>query len=387
MLFWIVAALLTLGASLAILLPMFRSAGDTQRSDAYDIEVYRDQLAEVERDAGTGLIRPMEAEEARAEIGRRILRARKASNGISGGDTSRGRSGVRSRGGRLLASLAVLAVPVVSWGLYGMLGSPDLPPEPLSARLSRNPANATIDELVARAERHLAAVPSDVRGWDVLAPIYVRMNRFADAANAYRTAISLAGSTASREAGLGEALAAEGGGMVSADAQAAFEKAVTLDPKNAKARFFLAMAEAQDGKDEEAAKRWHAMLDDLPPGSPWRGASEQALAALDQQAGTNVATGPMPGPSAGQVAAARSMAPADRTAMIEGMVARLDGELRKNPGNAEGWQRLVRSYMVLGKKAEAEDARKRGVAALGPGSPSAKELDSLAASLGLARTE
>jgi cytochrome c-type biogenesis protein CcmH len=69
------------------------------------------------------------------------------------------------------------------------------------------------------------------------------------------------------------------------------------------------------------------------------------------------------------------------------MVARLDGELRKNPGNAEGWQRLVRSYMVLGKKAEAEDARKRGVAALGPGSPSAKELDSLAASLGLARTE
>jgi cytochrome c-type biogenesis protein CcmH len=213
------------------------------------------------------------------------------------------------------------------------------------------------------------------------------MNRFADAANAYRTAISLAGSTASREAGLGEALAAEGGGMVSADAQAAFEKAVTLDPKNAKARFFLAMAEAQDGKDEEAAKRWHAMLDDLPPGSPWRGASEQALAALDQQAGTNVATGPMPGPSAGQVAAARSMAPADRTAMIEGMVARLDGELRKNPGNAEGWQRLVRSYMVLGKKAEAEDARKRGVAALGPGSPSAKKLDSLAASLGLARTE
>src|SRR6185312_776237 len=111
--------------------------------------------------------------------------------------------------------------------------------------LAKNPADSTIDELVARAERHLAAVPSDIRGWDVLAPIYVRMNRFADAADAYRTAIKLAGSSAAREAGLGEALAAEQGGMVSADARAAFERAMALDPKDAKARFFMATARAQ----------------------------------------------------------------------------------------------------------------------------------------------
>jgi cytochrome c-type biogenesis protein CcmH len=382
--FWIVAALLTLGASLAILLPMLRAGEGAAGASAYDIEVYRDQLAELDRDAGRGLIRPAEAEEARAEISRRILRAGKGRDGDArNGDSRTGRSG----SARLLAGVAVLAVPLVSWGLYGMLGSPDLPPEPLAARLAKNPANATIDELVARAERHLAAVPSDVRGWDVLAPIYVRMNRFADAANAYRTAIRLAGSTAAREAGLGEALAAQGGGMVSADAQAAFEKAIALDPKDAKARFFLAMAKAQEGKEDEAAKSWQAMLDDLPENSPWRGAVEQALAALDRQPGTNVASGPAPGPSQDQIAAARSMSAGDRAQMIEGMVARLDGDLRRNPDNPEGWQRLVRSYMVLGKQAEAEDARKRGVAALGPGSPAAKELDSFAASLGLARTE
>jgi cytochrome c-type biogenesis protein CcmH len=377
--FWIVAALLTLGASLAILLPMLRTDEGAAAVGAYDVEVYRDQLAELDRDAARGLIRPAEAEEARAEIGRRILQVGRACNS--------GKPSARGRNGRLLASAAVLAVPLVSWSLYGMLGSPDLPSEPLAARLAKNPADSTIDELVARAERHLAAMPSDVRGWDVLAPIYVRMNRFADAANAYRTAIRLAGSSAAREAGLGEALAAEQGGMVTADAQAAFEKAIALDPKDAKARFFLATALAQEGKADEAAKAWRAMLDDLPQDSPWRGAAEQALAVLAGKSQAPTATGPAPGPTQDQVAAAKSMPAGDRAAMIEGMVARLDGELRKNPDDPEGWQRLIRSYMVLGKKAEAADALKRGRTALGADSAAAKELDRFAGTLGVARTE
>jgi cytochrome c-type biogenesis protein CcmH len=376
--FWIVAALLTLGASLAILSPMLRSGEAAAAAGAYDIEVYRDQLAELDRDADRGLIRPTEAEEARAEIGRRILRAGRSRN--SARRTGGGRSG------RLLASAAVLAVPLVSWSLYGVLGSPDLPSEPLAARLAKNPADSTIDELVARAERHLASVPSDVRGWDVLAPIYVRMSRFSDAANAYRTAIRLGGSNAAREAGLGEALAAEQGGMISADAAAAFEKALAIDPKDAKARFFLATAQAQHGKTDEAAGNWRAMLNDLPPDSPWRSAVEQALAALADGSSAPPASGTS-GPTRDQVAAADSMSAGDRAAMIEGMVARLDDELRKNPADPEGWRRLVRSYVVLGRKTEAQDALKRGVAALGADSAAARELDRFAASLGLAPTE
>jgi cytochrome c-type biogenesis protein CcmH len=243
-----------------------------------------------------------------------------------------------------------------------------------------------MDELVARAERHLASVPSDVRGWDVLAPIYVRMSRFSDAANAYRTAIRLGGSNAAREAGLGEALAAEQGGMISADAAAAFEKALAIDPKDAKARFFLATAQAQHGKTDEAAGNWRAMLNDLPPDSPWRSAVEQALAALADGSSAPPASGTS-GPTRDQVAAADSMSAGDRAAMIEGMVARLDDELRKNPTDPEGWRRLVRSYVVLGRKTEAQDALKRGVAALGADSAAARELDRFAASLGLAPTE
>jgi cytochrome c-type biogenesis protein CcmH len=169
--------------------------------------------------------------------------------------------------------------------------------------------------------------------------------------------------------------------MVSADAEAAFEKALALDPKNAKARFFLAAGKAQSGRRDEAVRDWRAMLADLPPDSPWRAATEEALASADKEPASTS------GPTQDQMAAAASMSSGDRAAMIETMVSRLDGELRKNPDNPDGWRRLVRSYMVLGKKTEAEDARKRGVAALGKDSEAAKELDTFAASLGLARTE
>jgi cytochrome c-type biogenesis protein CcmH len=84
---------------------------------------------------------------------------------------------------------------------------------------------------------------------------------------------------------------------------------------------------------------------------------------------------------------AAALSDADRSQMIEGMVARLDQRLRQNPADPEGWRRLVRSYVVLGKAREAQDALRRGVTALGSGSQAAKDLDTFAASLGLARTE
>lgn len=294
----------------------------------------------------------------------------------------------------MMVAAAVLAVPLVSWSFYTAIGSPGLSSEPLEARLAKDPKDSTLQELVARAERHLAENPQDARGWDVLAPVYFRLGRYADAENAYRQAINLSGSTAARQAGLGEAITADGGGVVSADAEAAFQRALDLEPTASKPRFFLAMAKAQEGQTDAARTMWKAMQDDLPANSPWRGAVEQALAQLgpsDGGAGAAVAEGPAeavapsdaPGPSKDQMAAAAQMAPKDRMAMIEGMVSRLDQRLREEPGDAEAWQRLVRSYLVLGHKEKAADALKRGVAALGTDTDKAKKLQAFAASQGL----
>ena len=266
----------------------------------------------------------------------------------------------------------MLAVPLVSWGIYAAIGSPDLPSQPLAARLEKNPADSTVDELVARAEAHLAANPADGRGWDVLAPIYVRLGRYGEAVTAYRNAIRLDGASGARESGLGEAIAGAAGGMVTADAQAAFSRALELEPGQPKASFYLATALAQEGKLAEAVAAWQAMLTALPADSPWRERGRAGGGGGEHQACRSRKRAP--GPTQEQIDAAAGMSAEDRNAMIETMVAGLDERLRQNPRDLEGWTRLVRSYHVLGRADAARDALKRGMAALGEDSEEGKQL-------------
>jgi cytochrome c-type biogenesis protein CcmH len=157
-----------------------------------------------------------------------------------------------------------------------------------------------------------------------------------------------------------------------------------LDPKNAKAQFFLAVGLAQEGRKQDAVAALRKMLADLPQNSSWRNAVEQALA----ESGDKVAGADRPaGPDQNQIDAAASMSPQDRQAMIETMVASLDDRLRQNPNDAEGWQKLIRSYAVLDKKTEALDALDRAVAAFGKDSEEAKKLAAFAASVGIARKQ
>lgn len=378
MVFWLILALMTAIASLAVLLPLARRGGAEAAGVAHDLEVYRDQLAEVERDAARGLIGATEAEQARAEIGRRILKlASKPS--VPAADSP-------SSMARMAAAAGVLAVPLVSWGLYVSVGSPDLPGQPLAARLAKDPAESSVAELIARAEGHLRVNPNDGRGWDVLGPIYLRAGRSNEAVNAYRNAIRLLGPSAQRETGLGEAIAAAAGGVVTSEATQAFERALEHEPTYPRARFFIASGYAQEGRFAEAATTLRAMLADLPSDSPWQPVVRQALASADRETGAparSADAAPERGPTREDVEAAAGMAAEDRGAMIESMVAGLDARLRENPADAEGWRRLVRSYVVLGRLDEARDALERGLAALGTDGEAARELARLAASLGI----
>ncbi|MEN5248355.1 c-type cytochrome biogenesis protein CcmI [Brucella pseudintermedia] len=369
--FWLIAALLTLAATLAVLLPLTRRKQAFLPAEKNDLEVYRDQLREVEADAARGMIDPQSAEQARIEISRRILNAEKS-----------GKEAVEAAGkaapGRLLAFMAVLAVPLIAWGIYPLFGKPDMPSMPLAERLSASADRGSVDELVARAEAHLAQNPDDVRGWDVLAPIYLRLGRAADAVNAYRSSIRIAGENFPRVLGLGEALATASGGTVTAEAEGFFKKAADLEPNDVRPQFYLAQGEMQDGRMDLAANSLQAFLDKAPADAPWRGQIEQAIARLrDPAAGQQQPKGP----TADDVDAASTLSPEDRQAMIEGMVQRLDESLRQNSGDVEGWKRLVRSYMILNRRDAALDALSRGMTALE--GESRTNLESFAAGLGL----
>jgi cytochrome c-type biogenesis protein CcmH len=279
MIFWLIAAILTLIACMAVLWPLVRAPQGALAG--HDVEVYKDQLAEVERDAGRGLIEAEQAELARAEVARRLIKADQASVLAANAQPAAAGSAVR-----MIGLAAVLAVPLIAWGLYAVLGAPGVPDEPLQARLDRNPAQNSIEELVVRAERHLANNPDDARGWQVLGPIYLRQGRHADARMAFANAIRLGGPTAALETGLGEALVGMAGGVVTVEAVTAFQNALRQEPNEPRARYFLATALAQQGNMTEARQALEAMRAVLPADSPWRMVVERTLAETCRRAAT-----------------------------------------------------------------------------------------------------
>ncbi len=365
--FWFVTALLTVAAVLAVLLPLTRRGRGVAPGESNDLEVYRDQLREIDADAARGAIDAESAEQARIEISRRILAAKKTADAAR--STPQG-------AGRVAALLAVLVVPLVAWGVYPLVGAPDMPSMPLSARMTADPSRGSVDELVARAEAHLAQNPDDAKGWDVLAPIYLRLGRAADSANAWRTAIRLKGENFPRLLGLGEALTAVAGGAVTAEADALFAKAAALEPGDVRPQYYLAEGEVQDGKPAVAADRLQAFLDKAPADAPWRAQAQRAIARL-----RGAPAPAAPGPTTADVEAASSLSSDDRQTMIEGMVGKLDARLRESGGGVEDWKRLVRSYMILQRRDAAADALARGLKALQ--GDDAAALKNFAAGLGL----
>lgn len=370
MLFWIFVAILTAAVAAALLYPLLRGAHAGADDRAGEAAVYRDQLKELERDRQQGLITVDEAEYAKAEIARRLL----AVAGAAGtGDPAK----PSARRRRVAEILVLLCLPAIGLGFYLETGSPDLPAQPLQARLD-NPGN-DVGILIVKAEQHLAKNPDDGAGWDLLAPIYFRNMRLGDAEMAYRNAIRLSGPSAERLNGLGETLVAVADGVVTADARGAFEAALKLEPQNFRTRFYVALAKEQAGQYPDAKADFEAILKDSPAEAPWLSLVRQHVTL---NSGPPVANAPG-NPTEEQVAEAQDMSSGDRTQMIEGMVASLDAKLTEDPDNIEGWLRLVRSYSVLKQPEKAGEALKRGLAVFPADSAGGKQLLALAAELGL----
>jgi len=340
---WLLLALMTGAAIFAVLWPLGRRR--TDRPSATDLAVYRDQLEEIERDRAANAIGAAEAEAARVEVSRRLIAAADAAKVDTNADDTAG--SLRRR--RFAAVAALLVVPLLSGGLYLLLGSPDVPGQPLAARIAAAHGGNSLESLLARVEAHLAQNPDDGHGWEVIAPVYMRLQRYDDAAQARRNALRLLGASAERESALGEAMVGAADGVVTADAKAAFERAANLDAKEVKAQFFLGLAAEQDGNRTDAARIWHKLLAGAPEGAPWVDLVQQALARVEEPA---VA----PGPKAEDMAAASQLAPEQRDQMVRGMVDRLATRLRTEGSDVEGWLRLVRAYIVLGDRDRARAA-------------------------------
>jgi cytochrome c-type biogenesis protein CcmH len=373
MLLWIAFALLTAAVLAAVLAPLGRRSA-VEPADSGAVEVYRHQLMELEAEQARGHVEESEAAAARLEISRRLL--------VSASQSERAPLAAAVVERRAVAVAVAVLVPALTLGLYLTYGSPGMPSYPIDARANAPLESAQVGELVAKVEARLRAHPEDGEGWDVIAPVYLRLGRFRDAADAFDRASRLKGESVKRLAGLAEASVLGADGIVTEEARLAYEKVLKLEPGRADARFWLALAKEQDGRLAEAVTDYQALLAESPAEAPWRAAVEQRIAEVSRRL-SGAQPAPSRGPTAEDVAVAEKLSPADRARMIAGMVDGLAQRLKRDGRDLAGWLRLVNAYAVLGRKDEAlaalADARKT----FGGDEKALAELAALAKSLGL----
>ncbi|PNE10308.1 MAG: c-type cytochrome biogenesis protein CcmI [Beijerinckiaceae bacterium] len=361
---WLIFAVLSAAAVISVLWPLAKTPRGVARREI-GIAIYKAQLAEIERDEAQRLVAPEDAQGAKAEAARRLIAADAANAPLPAASKTRAR----------LASAGVLIfVPVLALSLYATIGHPDMPDAPLAARLDASPARMDLAAAIAKIEAHLAQHPDDGRGYEVLAPVYLRLGRAGDAVSAARAALRLLGETPARHALYGEALVAAANGVVTAESKQSFEAAAARDPSAAEPRFFLGLAAEQEGDIARARDIWGKLAAEAPRDMPWAQALRERLAALGAGPETT---------QEGLAAKIEALPEAGQMTAIRGMVEGLAARLAQNGQDVEGWLRLVRSYTVLQEPNKARSAlidAKRSLA----GDPSAiARIEALARELGL----
>jgi cytochrome c-type biogenesis protein CcmH len=361
---WLACSALTLLAAYWLARPLLRGGrrAPAPRLD-YDLAVYRDQLRELERDRARGLLGEEEAAAARTEIERRVLSASQA-------DPPARQAAPEQRAPALALLFAALALPVAAGALYLALGQPGLPS--MSAGRDAPPSDRADAKRLAELERKAAQNPARLADRLALAEYHFEQRRFRSAAENYRLALDLARGRPDIAALLGEALTRASGGMVTEPARRAFEQALAGAPRDPRARFFLGLADAQAGRHRQALVRWLSLEAEAAADAGWLATLRQEIARVAQEGEIDVAAlrrelglaaaaeaPPQPGPSQKDVAEAEKLAPAERMAMIRGMVERLEARLRENPADLDGWKRLGRSFSVLEEHAKAAQAYRR----------------------------
>lgn len=364
MILWFSIAALIVGASLFVLWPLIRGGAGEDRL-AREVAMYEARKAELVRQRDAGEISTGECDAALAEQGRALLVLSRGRTAAAG--DAAGKSGAR----RKFAALMVLVgVPVLALPIYLRVGAPSLPDAPLASR-ERSQQQFDVATALQKIEAHLAQNPGDARGFEVVAPVYLKAGRYADAARAYARVIELSGETPERLADLGESLVAEKDGLISAEARQAFERALTLDGRFAKPKFYLALAREQDGDIPGALAELEKIAAELPE-SPAKSRVNVEIERFRTQ-------NKMPSNPAGQAIA--NLPPAEREAMIRSMVEGLDARLSEKGGTLAEWRQLVQARLVLRQRDAAEAALAKARAALANDATAIPELDALAAAI------
>lgn len=392
---WMILTLMTVLAAVGLAVPLIRKhdAARSARSDT--LTVLKAQLGELEAQSASGGVAAEEADALKTDLKRRLLAEGRQADAPA-----------RPLSEKALLRLAFGVVAVVTVGgtaLYLKMGKPEVASAKPAAVAAVAPGlpgdhpNGDVTSMIGQLEASLQQQPGNPEGWRMLGWSYLQTGRNADAAAAYGRAAALQPGNAEYLSAQGEATVLAAEGTVTPVAEDIFRKALAADPEDPRARYFLAVGKDQRGDHQGAINDWITLLKSAPADAPWAGEVRQFVAKVAQDRGISLAgrmppapagapamaSAPPVGPNADQVAAAGQMTEGDRQQMIEGMIGQLTEKLKANPRDRPGWERLMRSRMVMGQPQLAQAAYRDASRAFA-GSPSDQTaLKQAAASLGI----
>ena len=362
MLFWIIAIGAAILTTVFVALPLLKRRDEAAPRAAHDVQVFRDQLTELDRDVARGAVSPEDADATKLEIQRRLLAADAEMR--TTGSAQSAPAGLS----RAMAVLVLIAVPAATAALYLDLGFPGAKDTPFAARADEGrpsqaeaermmagrelapPAGedvAEFEQLVKQLETRIAEKPDDAQGVFLYARSLMNLGRFDDAWVQFARLIELGEISAEIYAGLAEGQILAAGGYISPEAEANLLQVLKYQPTSPSGRYYLGRLHIQAGNPEIARDIWDELLRESPPDAPWVAPIQQEMASLG---GSRL---PLPGPTQEEMQAAGNIPPEERQSMVQGMVASLATRLAEEGGSIEEWQQLIRSYSVLGDQQAA----------------------------------
>jgi len=338
--FWLALLVALVGAAWWVLRAGAR--GGALESDRADLQVYQDQIAEIERDLAQGRISEEAAQAGKLEIGRRLVQARDRILGEG------------PRLGKLALTSVAAVIALGAGGLYLIYGSPQKTDQPFVQReaelLSRPPETFSEDEIMLLLQEQAKKAPEDPMPHALMAQVLGSAGRDQDALRAFQAAIRRDPKNADLIAETGAVLMRLNEGVVGADAKSAFDAALQLKPNSVSARFYLGLADWQAGKKTEALAAWRTAYSLNAKDAEGQMQLVTRVADILSQLDRG------PGEEAGPPMAAMANAGPDaQKAFIETMIAKRIDRVAENPSDPSLRLSAARVLLMTGKLKEARD--------------------------------
>lgn len=340
MMFWILTVLLALAAMGFVCLPLFRTVVSSRSELDSEQTLYEARLLEIEKDLELGRLDEVSAQAAKTEEARKLIKSSETDHGNTGSNSN-----------KTLILLAAISLPIISIPFYYTMGSPQFSPV-VKEEEQVSKQQPSMQDLLKVAETQLKKNPDDTKGWKAVAPVFVRLGRYDDAVKAYQNVLRVEGRKSEFLLKLADVYIEKDQGQIGKSAKALIEETLSLDKENPIAKFYTGIIALQKDETDETMRIWQGMLDNANGDEDWVPVVKGRIAELK----TLMKTSPLPALDEDTLTSAEEMEPDQRNAMISQMVSNLAQKLENAPDNKQGWERLIRSYIILGRTDDAQSA-------------------------------